>query len=118
VWIALLIAKVRQSVCCPGIFRVLGERSFDLWAGGMALSILRERHAVMGCEPPVVVPARREVFQQLQQRALLPGAAGIADQAVGECCAPESQGAARRGVRVSVHGGTPPPGAPRHKQVE
>ena len=82
--IALLVAQVRTGVSCPGVVRVLRERSIDLRASGVSLSILGERHAVMGREPPIVTVARGKPVQQVQQRALLPGAAGTADQAVGE----------------------------------
>ena len=68
----------------PRVCRVLGEGAIDLWAGGIALSVPRERRPVMGGEPPLVAVARGKPVQQLQQRALLPGAAGAADQAVGE----------------------------------
>jgi hypothetical protein len=73
--IALLIAEVRAGVRGPGVFGVLGR---------LSLSILRERHPVMGRKPPVVAVDGRKVFQQVQQSAFLPCAAGTADQAVGE----------------------------------
>src|SRR5437763_6682535 len=84
VCIALLIAQVRQGMRCPGVLGALSEGSFDLWTGGISLSILRQRHAVMGHEPPIVAVTRGKPVEQLQQRALLPGPAGTADQAVGE----------------------------------
>src|SRR5579863_4450515 len=84
VGIALFVIEVGAGVRRPRVLRVLGEGSIDLWAGGIVLSVLRERHAVMGGEPPIVAVARGKPVQQVQERAFLPGAAGTANQAVGE----------------------------------
>jgi hypothetical protein len=61
--IALLIREVREGVRRPGVLRVLGEGSFDLWASGIPLSILRERHPMMGREPPIVAVAGRKLVR-------------------------------------------------------
>src|SRR6266852_3977604 len=84
----------------PGVVRVLGEGAIDLGTGGSWLSILRERHAMMGREPPIVPVARGKPVQQVQERAFLPGAAGTANEAVGERGGAEYQGVAWPGVQV------------------
>jgi hypothetical protein len=61
-----------------------GERSLDLWVGGVSLAVFGESHPVVGREPPIIAPARGKPVQQFQQRSFLPWTAGIADQAVGE----------------------------------
>ncbi len=109
---------MRAGVRRPGVVWVLGEGSIDLWAGGIPLSILRERHAVMGREPPIVAVAWGKPVQQIQQRAFLPGAAGTADQAVGERGGAEHQGVARPGVQMSRQSGKCGFGVARRKQVE
>src|SRR5204862_5836613 len=45
VWIAVLIAEMCAGVRRPGVVRVLREGPVDHWAGGITLSILRQRHA-------------------------------------------------------------------------
>ena len=102
----------------PGVVRVLCEGSIDLWAGGIPLTVLRQRHSVMRGEPPVVAVARREPVQQRQQHALLPGPAGTADQAVGECGGAEHHGVARPGVQMRIHCGKCGFAVAPHKQVE
>ena len=95
VWIALLVAEMRASMRRPWIFRVLGEGALDLRAGSVALSVFRQRHAVMGSEPPIIAVARGQPVQQFQQHAFLPGAAGTADQPVGEGSGAKHHGVAR-----------------------
>jgi hypothetical protein len=63
--IALLIAEVGPGVRRPGVVRVLEERPVDLWARGIPLSILRERHAMMGREPPIIAVARGKSVEQV-----------------------------------------------------
>src|SRR5436305_12698509 len=93
---------MRASMCGPGVARVLGEGSLDFWAGGISLSILRERHPMMGREPPIIAVARGQSVQQVQQRVFLPNATGTADQAIGECGGSEHKSIARPGVQVRV----------------
>jgi hypothetical protein len=85
-----------------------GEGSFDLWPGGLSLSILRERHPMMCREPPIVAVDGRKVFQQVQQSAFLLCQAGTADQAVRERSGGQHHGIARPGVHVREHCGTGP----------
>jgi hypothetical protein len=65
---------MRAGVRRPWVGRVLHQGSVELRAGGIVLSVLRERHVMMGREPPIVAVARGEAIQQVQQCALLPGA--------------------------------------------
>src|ERR1700735_2304208 len=81
VWVALLIGEMRAGVRCPRIDRVLRKGFFVLRAGVVVLPVLREGHAVVGRDPPVVPVVRGKPVQQGEQRALLPGAAGTGDQA-------------------------------------
>src|SRR5881398_2243599 len=74
VWLAVLIAEVRAGVRYPRVARVLRKGSSDLRAGGIPLAILRQRHAMMGREPPIIAIARGKPVQEVQQRAFLPGA--------------------------------------------
>src|SRR5437764_15439044 len=102
----------------PGVVRVLGEGSIDLWASRLSLSIFRERHAMMGREPPIVAIARRKAVEQLEQRAFLPGAAGTTDQAVGKRGGAEYQGVAWPGVQVRTQCGKCGFGVARRQPVE
>ena len=101
----------------PGVLGVLGEGSFDLWAGGLSLSILRKRHAMMGREPPIVAITRGEPLQQVEERPFLPGAAGVADQAVGERRSAEHQDIAP-GIQVRRQCGKRRFGITHGKQAE
>jgi hypothetical protein len=103
--IALLVAEMRAGVRRPGIFRVLGERALDLRASGVALAVLRQRHAVMRREPPIVAVARRQFVEQVEQHPLLPGPAGAADQPVGESGGGQHHDVARPGVEMPGQGG-------------
>src|SRR5271169_3122927 len=84
VWIALLVAEMRAGMRRPGVLGVLGEGTIDLRAGSLSLSIFRERHTMVGREPPIIAIARCKPVEQLQQHTFLPGTAGTANQAVGE----------------------------------
>ena len=116
--VTLLIAQMPESMCRPGVLRVLGEGALDFRAGGVALSVFRKRHAVVRREPPIVPIARGQPFEQFQQHALLPGAAGTADQAVGERRGAERHGIAGPGVKVRKQRGQRGLGIARHEQTE
>jgi len=58
------------------------------------------------------------LVQQLQEHAFLPGAAGIADQAVGKCSGGENQNVAWPGPQVGEQRGKRSFRLTRHKQVE
>jgi hypothetical protein len=76
---------------------------------------------VVGREPPVVAVVRGkpvQQVQQVQQRALLPGAAGTADQAVGERGRAEHDCVARPGVQMCGQRGERGLGVARHEQAE
>src|SRR5690348_13514462 len=93
------------GVRCPRVLGILRQGSFDLWPGGISLSILRERHAMMSREPPIVAVGRGKIVQQVEERALLPGSTGIADQAVGESGGGEDYCISRPGVHMREHCG-------------
>src|SRR5262249_16946034 len=61
---ALLVAEMRAGVRSPRVVRVLRERAVDLRMGGGVLSVLRERHAMMGGEPPIVAIAWGKTIQK------------------------------------------------------
>src|SRR4051812_43912990 len=89
----------------PGVLRILRERAIDLWAGGIALTVLRKRHAVMGGEPPIVAIARGKPVEQVEQSAFLPDAPGAADQAVGEGGGGKGHRVARPGLQMREQSG-------------
>ena len=116
--IALLIAEMRARMRSPGVVQILPERSIDLRLCGSVLAVLRQRHAVMRGEPPIVAVVRGKPNQQVQQGAFLPGATGTADQAVGEGGGAEHHCVARPRIEVRGQRGQRTLGIACHQQVE
>src|SRR5579863_7828022 len=76
--VALFVAEMRAGMRHPRVFRVLRKGAVYDRPRRLAVAILRQRHAVMSAEPPVVSAiAWRELVEQSEQRALLVGAPGI-----------------------------------------
>ena len=65
-----------------GVVGVRRHGSLDLRSGGRELSVLGQRHGMVGQEPEIVAVVRGEAVQQRRDRVLLPDAAGGADQAI------------------------------------
>ena len=97
--ITLLVAECARACAAQGFFGFCARERSIFGLAASSLSVLRQRHPVMRREPPIIAVARRKLVQQFQQHALLPGAAGAADQAVGECGGGEHHGIARPGIQ-------------------
>src|SRR5579871_5118686 len=92
---------MRSGVCRPRVGGILREGALDLRTSGGMLTVLRQRHAVMRGKPPVVRAVMWcKLVQQGEQHALLSGATGRADEAIGKSGGGEDQHVARPGIEM------------------
>ena len=115
---AALVADMGEPVRAMRVVRVQRHRPLDLRPGRRELSILGQRHRVIGQEPVIVAVMRGEAVHQLGDLVLLPDPAGAADQAVRVRGNGNHQRIARPRRQMRVHGGDRGVGLAREDKVE
>ena len=116
--LATLVTDMRERVRTMRVVRVGRHGSLDLRPGGCKLSVLGERHRMMGQEPKIVAVMRGEAVQQHRDLVLLPDTAGRTNQAVRVRGSGEHQRVARPCRQMLVQGSDRRVGPAREHQVE
>src|ERR1700722_3299384 len=80
--LAALVTNMREAVRAMCVVRGRRHGSLDLLPRLRELPVFRQRHGVIGQEPPIIAIMRRETVHQHGDLVLLPDAAGGADQSV------------------------------------
>src|SRR6202011_489593 len=78
--LAALVTNMREPVRSMRVVGVYGHGALDFRARRSELSILRQRHGMMGKEPEIIAVMRGEAVHQRGDLELLPAAAGGADK--------------------------------------